>query len=216
MILIALIVLCVCRRPATARRRANPGQGKVPVFCRRKPDWVVQRVVRIKALSPHLGCRLIAASFNGAYGDRMTVSKSWVATTLRNHAYQVKVERELVRKRQLRPGKPNRVWGIDLTGVTDTGGKTHTVFGAVDHGTRRLLKLRRVESKRSVRLLWELALTCLRFGRPRFVRTDNEAVFRSRRFRLGLRLMGMGQPGERSGRWTNAGHRHPWRDASHI
>ncbi|GJM10270.1 MAG: hypothetical protein DHS20C11_25460 [Lysobacteraceae bacterium] len=121
----------------------------------------------------------------------MTVSKSWVATALRDHAYQVNVERELVRKRLLRPGKPNRVWGVDLTGVTDSRGETHTVLGAVDHGTRRLLKLRRMESKRSIQLLWELVWTCVRFGRPRFMRTDNEAVFRSRRFRWGLKLLGV-------------------------
>ncbi|MDX2251903.1 MAG: integrase core domain-containing protein, partial [Nitrospira sp.] len=47
--------------------------------------------------------------------------------------------------------------------------------------------------KSSLRLLQELVQAVKRYGRPQFIRTDNEAVLVSRLFRLGLWLLGIRQ-----------------------
>jgi hypothetical protein len=51
---------------------------------------VPEEVIRLKALMPEAGCRLIAASFNRRLGPTRgdTVSKSYVADLLRRRAYE--------------------------------------------------------------------------------------------------------------------------------
>ncbi len=52
-------------------------------------------------------------------------------------------------------------------------------------------RLESLADKSSCRLLQELVQAVKRYGRPQFIRTDNEAVFVSRWFRLGLWLLGI-------------------------
>lgn len=193
MLLALLLWLLFHRRGSKVLVAAAARKPVLVVRGQRKPDWVTDRVIRIKALSPHLGCRMIAATFNRQCESRESVSKSWVATCLRNNAYRIAEERRKIRARTYRPGKRNRVWGVDLASVTDERNERHTVFGAIDYGTRRALALKRVSSKHSMRLLLHMAWPVFRFGRPRFIRTDNEAVFAARRFRWGLALLGVRQ-----------------------
>ena len=85
----------------------------------------------------------------------------------------------------------NWVWAMDLTGKTDTQGVLHMLLGLVDHGSRAVLCLQALSNKSSWTLLGHLFLTIGKYGKPRAVRTDNEAVFCSRLFRGGLRLLGI-------------------------
>ena len=64
-------------------------------------------------------------------------------------------------------------------------------FGIIDHGTRACIALQQLPSKYSWVILRELAKAVRRYGRPATVRTDNEAVFISRLFRWGLRILGI-------------------------
>jgi putative transposase len=70
-------------------RRSSRGRRFVPTpfsaLRTRKPEWVIEEVVRLKALIADAGCRRIADTFNRMHGSRhaMTVSKTWVATTMR-------------------------------------------------------------------------------------------------------------------------------------
>lgn len=75
-----------------------------------------------------------------------------------------------------------------MTGKADADGNVLMALGIIDHGTRRLLGLQVLENKNAWTLLGHLFLTVGRFGRPRSVRTDNEACFVSRVFEVGLRL----------------------------
>ncbi len=50
---------------------------------------------------------------------------------------------------------------------------------------------RALVDKSSLRLVQELVQAVKQYGRPQFLRTDNEAVFVSRWFRVGLRLLGI-------------------------
>jgi transposase InsO family protein len=59
----------------------------------------------------------------------------------------------------------------------------------VDHASRASLRLQHLSDKLSIRLLQELVQAVQRYGRPHYLRTDNEAVFVSRLFQLGLWLL---------------------------
>ena len=161
---------------------------------RKKPQWVVRAVIRIKALCPSHGCTKIAHSFNRLYAQRgMSVSRSYVAYTIRNHYYEILQYRRAVRKRK--PGRflPNHSWAIDLTGKQDALGKIHSILGILDQGTRRTLSLRSIPNKCSWTLLGYLFLAIGRYGKPKVLKSDNEAVFKSRLFRTVLHLCGIRQ-----------------------
>ena len=123
----------------------------------------------------------------------MTVSKTYVADTCRTHQYTILHARRKLKHRVPRPIPRNRVWGCDLLTKTDQHGHRHLAIAIVDHGSRACLWLQRLSDKSSWTLWQELAQAVTRYGRPQFVRTDNEAVFVSRVFRVGLWLLGIRQ-----------------------
>ena len=65
------------------------------------------------------------------------------------------------------------------------------MLGVVDHGTRALLALQALERKTTVAVLRALLDLVERFGRPAMLRTDNEATFTARLFRLALFVLGI-------------------------
>jgi transposase InsO family protein len=148
-------------------------------------------VLRLKALMPDSGCRKIAVTFNWLHGGRgMTVGKTFVANLVRKNQQEILRLRHELKHKLPRPMPRNRVWGLDLTSVRDDG-ESRTVLGLVDHGTRACLALRSLPTKASIAILRALLDVIERFGAPKCVRTDNEAVFTSRLFRLGLHLLGI-------------------------
>ncbi len=74
---------------------------------------------------------------------------------------------------------------------TDQQGRAHLVLAILDHASRACLRLQRLHNKSALTLLRHLVETCRRYKVPRWLRTDNEAIFASRRFRLALRLLGI-------------------------
>jgi transposase InsO family protein len=165
------------------------------VFAQPKPKWVQQDIIRLKALMPLAGCRTIAHHFNRRWQSRrqMTVSKTYVADTCRKHQYQILTARRKLKHRVPRPMPRNRIWGCDLLMKTDRQGQPHLALAILDHASRACLRLQRLTNKSSWTLLQELVKTVKRYGRPTFVRTDNEAVLGSRLFRFGLWLLGIRQ-----------------------
>lgn len=142
---------------------------------------------------PEAGCRRIAATFNRLYAvtQRMTVSKSFVADHVRRHRYEIEDLRRTWKSRVPQPLPINRTWGVDCTGKMDSGGNTHTIFGIIDHGSRRAITLTALKDKASITLLRAILDAIERCGMPRNIRTDNDAVFTSRLFRFGLALLGI-------------------------
>ena len=173
-------------RPITSRRR---------VFAQPKPKWVKQEVIRLKALMPKVGCRTVAHHFNRRWATRrdMTVSKTYVADTCRKHQYLIYETRRKLNHRVPRPMRRNRVWGCDLLTKTDQHGSPQVALAILDHGSRACLRLQQLADKSSLRLLQELVQAVKRYGRPQFIRTDNEAVLVSRLFRFGLWFLGIRQ-----------------------
>jgi transposase InsO family protein len=123
----------------------------------------------------------------------MTVSKTYVADTCRKHQYLILAARRTLKHRVPRPMPRNRIWGCDLLVKTDRQGQSHLALAILDHASRACLRLQRLSDKSSWTLLHELIQAVKRYGRPTFVRTDNEAVLVSRLFRLGLWLLGIRQ-----------------------
>ena len=165
------------------------------VFAQPKPTWVRNEVIRLKALMPQAGCRTIAHHFNRRWTSQrqMTVGKSYVACTLKKHQYLILEARRKLKHRVPRPMPRNRVWGCDLLTKTDRQGQPHLALAILDHASRACLRLQRLSDKSSWTLLQELVQAVKQYGRPQFVRTDNEAMLVSRLFRLGLWLLGIRQ-----------------------
>lgn len=166
-----------------------------PVFCRgrRKPDWVVRELVRLKARMPEAGCRKVADTFNRCFAARrrMTVSKSYVVDVLRRERHAIAEERKRMKRRKPFDPSRNELWAIDLTGKQDAGGRIHSILGMVDHGTRRLLSLNVSVNKCAWTLLGHVFLAIGKYGKPRVLRSDNERVLTGRVFQLGMRLAGI-------------------------
>ena len=160
-----------------------------------KPRWVQEEVIRLKALMPDAGCRMIAHHFNRRWKSwrQMTVSKTYVADTCRTHQYRILHARRTLKHRVPRPMRRNRIWGCDLLVKTDQQGHPHLALAILDHASRACLRLQRLSDKSSLTLFRVLIDAVKRYGRPQFVRTDNEAVLVSRLFRLGLWLLGIRQ-----------------------
>ena len=184
------------RGRARRARRAIPAverDAPSPVRGQRKPPWVARELIRIKAWSPELGCRVIAEVFNRefAVARRMTVGKTYVANLLRERRLEiVRLRRTL--KHRVPPALPkNRVWALDLTGKTDLSGRQRVILGLLDHGSRAALRLTVLADKSSLTILRELIATVRRFGVPRALRVDNEACLTSRALRVALALLGV-------------------------
>lgn len=63
----------------------------------------------------------------------------------------------------------------------------------MDHGSRKLLALEVLERRNAWALLGRLFLAIGRYGKPRSIRSDNDAVFKSHVFRWGCKLAGIRQ-----------------------
>jgi putative transposase len=187
---------------------------------RSKPDWVREAILNLACELPNAGYRTIAHCFNlqqialqdqnasngargvGQDGPPVSVSKSYVAHLLRNQRAQ------LARARwQAQTSAPRRepiltTWGMDLTGLPLTDGSSVPVFGVIDHGA--LLALQPVARYNSLVLLGKLLTTMGTYGKPRAVRSDNDAVFKTLLFRLTLKVLGVRQ------QFTDVGS--PWQN----
>ena len=201
MLIIALLHACAQRlrrwffAPSRLHRshRLPPPIGDCHRHSAQKPEWLKHEIVRLKALMPHAGCRAIADICNRRFAAsrNVTVGKTFVHQLLQRHDYEIQILR-----RSLKHAKPtvvprNLIWALDLTGKTDAQGALHSLLGVLDHGSRALLYLQALPDKTSRALLACLRETIHAYGKPKVIRTDNEAVFSSREFRTGLKRLGI-------------------------
>ncbi len=178
-------------QPPRRYRRIHQAETTSPIRrTRAKPAWVKHEVLRLKAHMPQDSCRKIEDCFNRRFEftRKMTVRKTYVSYTISRHLYEIQVLRKQIKNANPKSVPVNWVWGMDLTGKTDTQGRLHMLLGIVEHGSRAALCLQALRDKSSWTLLGHLFLAIGQYGKPRFVRTDNEAVFTSRVFRLVLFL----------------------------
>ena len=194
--LFALVRRLGPRRRLTGYRRVISAS-RVFVRSPAKPEWVGKEIIRLKALLSEAGCRTIATVFNRRLGGhpnhrrRATVGKTFVCEFLRRHRYEIEVERRRIKNARPRPLPQNLIWGLDLTGKATLDGRTHLVLAILEHASRAALWLEALKTKSSWVLIRKLIEAIKRYGTPRAVRTDNEAVFTSSAFRLALFLLGI-------------------------
>ena len=167
----------------------------LPYKNRRKPAWVVHKIIRLKAFDPQASCRGIEQTFNRIYSVKrnMTVSHSFVHGIFQKHAYEVLDLRRRFKRRIPRAIPVNDIWAIDLTGKGDVFGYIHSILGIIDHGSRKLVSLEVISRKNSWTLLGYLFIAIGSHGKPKKLRSDNDAVFKSRLFRTVLALVGIRQ-----------------------
>jgi putative transposase len=106
------------------------------------------------------------------------------------HGHEIAEIRRKIRCRRPRRMPRSLIWALDLTYVA-TGDGQRPILGLIDHGTRACLALAALPGKGSVVLLRALLDVIERFGPPKVLRTDNEAVLTSRLFCFGLWLLGI-------------------------
>jgi putative transposase len=155
---------------------------------KKKPQWVIQEIIRLCAHMPHCGCIKIADAFNRLYEHSrdMTVAKSTVYNYQQKHLYDIHVLRHGIKTTPPKTYPKNCIWSMDLTTVSDNQKQPHTIFGVIDNGTRANLLLKTLENKASISLLRCLLDLIEIYGKPKAIRCDNEAVFTSRLFRFCL------------------------------
>ncbi len=190
----ALYLWLYARLSRTAPRRygcRQPTLDKRITRFARKPPWVLNEVLRLAVLT-NAGGRTVAAVFNRHFAHRdVAVGKTYVSDKIREHQYQLQNLRRDLKHKPPRCVPRQLVWGVDLTGKQDAAGNTHSLLGIVEHHARACLDLRALADRTSTTLLRCLLDVIERFGKPRIVRTDNEAVFTSLLFRFGLWLLGI-------------------------
>lgn len=176
---------------ATDRYARQPATVTVTLHTRKKPDWVMREVLRLKAHMGKAGCRTVATTFNRLHGTQLCVGKTYVADTIKQNQYQLASLIREVRRKQPRPVNINATWGLDLTFKTDQSVKLHAILGIIDHGSRLAICLTTLVNKRSWTLLGHLCLAIGQYGKPSALRTDNEIIFNSFVFRTFLKLAGI-------------------------
>ncbi len=153
---------------------------------KKKPDWVAKEVIKIKVYLPKAGCRYIADVFNQKFYNLESVSKSFVAYTIKNHLYEIQILRRKVKSRPAYNIPFNKVWGIDLTFINQ-----QAILGVVEHHSRKNLTLKPLKNKTSISLLQALLDILEHYPKPEFIRSDNEICFNSKLFIFGLWILGI-------------------------
>ncbi len=108
----------------------------------RKPAWVKEAIIRLKA-ETNLSCYKLAATFNQLYAAEkgVTVGKTFVAETVRAHAYEIGQLREHWKRQRPRPMPRNTIWAMDITGKGDQQSYSHSILGILNYGSRMALAL---------------------------------------------------------------------------
>ncbi len=206
-----LIWSCLTRffttgRPSAFTRRPKacaPENLHAHVHVRRKPDWLRLEVLRLKAHMPRAGCRAVAHTFNRVHPG-VSVGKTFVADLIASHQMEITELRHQIRSAKPRAVADNDTWAMDMTFFTDTQHITHAAIGIIDHGSRLALRLQMLSRRCSWSMLGHLCLAIAQHGKPRKLRTDNEAVLNSWLFNTFLILTGIQhQTTQKHAPWQN-------------
>ena len=188
----------------------------IPSHGRRKPEWVRQAVLSLAHQLPNAGYRTLAHTFNlqnsqhiDQHCQAISVSKSFVAQLVRQHKFKLQAS---LRQRGPRLEPIQTTWGMDLTGLPLVTGHSAPVLGLIDHGSRAVLVLQPVAAYNSLVLLGQLLIAMGTYGKPRAVRSDNDAVFKTPVFRAVLALLRVQQQFTALGSpWQNGRIERFWR-----
>ena len=87
---------------------------------RKKPQWVIDEIIELKAINPHLSVRKIVELFNRLHFEKnqMSVGRTFVGNTLQRNQYEIEVLRKKIKNRRPAKVANNLCWGMDLTYIT--------------------------------------------------------------------------------------------------
>ncbi len=138
-----------------------------------------EAIIKLKAES-NLSCYKLAATFNQLYAAEhgITVGKTFVAETVRAHAYEIGQLRKRWKRQRPKSMPRNTIWAMDMTGKGDQPGHCHSILGILDHGSRMALALIPLSDRRFLTLLRWLIATIETYGKPKVIRTDNKRDLR--------------------------------------
>jgi putative transposase len=154
-----------------------------------KPQWIKSKILRLVAQNPTFGCRKIANEFNRNYAYLgFSVGKSFVASLIKINHYQILKLRSKLKHHIPKPIPKNQIWAIDITGI-QVDSKIQNILGILDHGSRKSLFLNSIHTKNSLQILKILIASIEKFGKPKMLKSDNEAIFKSRLFTFGLWIL---------------------------
>ncbi len=176
------------RQTPTAKQSASM-HASLSGHYRAKPREVREGLFRIALEAPDASCRAIADRFNRDYADQgWSVGKTYVAEFLRDskqwraapkrHAHSIDSACAV-----------NRVWTIDLTEHRIDPQEPQPLLGILDHGSRRMLMFHALRVRSSIAILRLLLDAIEHYGRPKAIRTDNEAIFTSWVFAFALQWL---------------------------
>jgi transposase InsO family protein len=169
----------------------------------RKPNWIRHEILRLKAHMPQAGCRCVTRTFNRLHPDA-SVGKTFVAQLIAHHQHDIAELRRQIRSAQPRVVAVNHTWAMDLSFCTDEQQRTHAAVGILDHGSRLVTRLHTLTRRCSWSMLGHLCLAIAQHGKPRKLRTDNEAIFNSWVFKGFLKLAGIQhQTTQKHAPWQN-------------
>jgi putative transposase len=157
----------------------------------RKPAWVSEAVIQLASRTPAAVCsyRFIQQRFNRLYRTyHITVGKDYVGAVLKQHARRIQRQRHDWRASASPQMQVNHLWAIDITSLTNT---SLPVLGVIDCGSRRLLCLQTLPRKTACAIARMLIDVIERYGIPRCLRSDNEAMFTSHALRYVLQWFGI-------------------------
>ena len=139
---------------------------------------------------PNASGYTIAYTFNRLHKKRsnMTVGKSYVYEVLKKQQYAILIKQKKIKLKQPPPYLNNQLWQLDLTQV-QAEQQNKLILGIIDAGSRACLSLQTIPNKLSITLLKSLLDTIEKYGKPKAIRTDNEAIFTAYLFRVSLWLL---------------------------
>jgi putative transposase len=197
-LLLAIRLWTHCRTTATIPQAFHPRAKAQPIAARSalihgntKPPWVRETVLRLATEAPEAGCRTLANVFNRQHPETgVTVGKTYVHTIIQTYRLSIAVKnREL---HGIASACPIRhVWAIDLTEHRLVANQTQSILGILDHGSRAVLTLASLREKSSIAILRLLLDAIEYYGKPKSIRTDNEAVFSAWVFAFALQWLGI-------------------------
>lgn len=189
---LCFLVLLMVKKPAArgnGQKRAFCGNKKISGFPQPKPMWVKDAVLALHENSP-CSHRKLADTFNRIYfaDTGVSVGRTWVRETIKKHEHDQLQMQKGLKHRIPRHQERNIIWGIDTTCIRDAQGTVHLAIGIIDHGSRKCLRLHHLKRFNGWTFLGHLFLAVGKYGKPAAIRTDNHAVFHSRRVQRALKL----------------------------
>jgi putative transposase len=111
-----------------------------------------------------------------------------VYRVLKEHHYEVMRLRKKLKHHIPKPLPKNLIWSMDITSYNQ-----QSILGIADNGSRALLVLQHLQTKATIQVLRIILVAIEHYGKPKILKSDNEAIFISKLMRFALWILGIRQ-----------------------